>query len=257
MKRFVFLLAGLLLIASSLRAQTSVSGTITSPDGKPVAGASIIIEGSTVGATSDAKGFYRIKVRSSKDILVFNFLGYREVRESVGQRSLIDVVLSPSDLQIDDVVVVGYGALRKKDMTGAVASIKADAFENRVLFSVDDALAGGVAGLMVNSSSGKPGSESSMLIRGANSLTGSTAPLIVLDGFPLFDVSTSTGGGIDGYDTGMSSLSMINPDDIASIEVLKDASVTAEPTESFSLPPNEAGATAERSNTTPTSDFNR
>ena len=92
-----------------------------------------------------------------------------------------------------------------------------------------------------------------MLIRGANSLTGSTAPLIVLDGFPLFDVSTSTGGGIDGYDTGMSSLSMINPDDIASIEVLKDA----EPTESFSLPPNEAGATAERSNTTPTSDFNR
>lgn len=68
MKRFVFLLAGLLLIASSLRAQTSVSGTITSPDGKPVAGASIIIEGSTVGATSDAKGFYRIKVRSSKDI---------------------------------------------------------------------------------------------------------------------------------------------------------------------------------------------
>ena len=227
MKRFVFLLAGLLLIASSLRAQTSVSGTITSPDGKPVAGASIIIEGSTVGATSDAKGFYRIKVRSSKDILVFNFLGYREVRESVGQRSLIDVVLSPSDLQIDDVVVVGYGALRKKDMTGAVASIKADAFENRVLFSVDDALAGGVAGLMVNSSSGKPGSESSMLIRGANSLTGSTAPLIVLDGFPLFDVSTSTGGGIDGYDTGMSSLSMINPDDIASIEVLKDASATA------------------------------
>ena len=112
-------------------------------------------------------------------------------------------------------------------MTGAVASIKADAFENRVLFSVDDALAGGVAGLMVNSSSGKPGSESSMLIRGANSLTGSTAPLIVLDGFPLFDVSTSTGGGIDGYDTGMSSLSMINPDDIASIEVLKDASATA------------------------------
>lgn len=72
------------------------------------------------------KGFYRIKVRSSKDILVFNFLGYREVRESVGQRSLIDVVLSPSDLQIDDVVVVGYGALRKKDMTGAVASIKAE-----------------------------------------------------------------------------------------------------------------------------------
>ena len=147
-------------------------------------------------------------------------------------------------------------------MTGAVASIKADAFENRVLFSVDDALAGGVAGLMVNSSSGKPGSESSMLIRGANSLTGSTAPLIVLDGFPLFDVSTSTGGGIDGYDTGMSSLSMINPDDIASIEVLKDASATAiygnRGANGVILITTKRGrGTAERSNTTPTSDFNR
>ena len=227
MKRFVSLLTGLLLIASGLRAQTFVSGTITASDGLPVAGASVIIDGSTVGATSDADGFYRINVRSSDDVLIFNFLGYEEVRETVGQRTRIDVVFAASDLQIGDVVVVGYGSLRKKDMTGAVASIKSEALENRVLFSVDDALAGGVAGLMVNSSSGKPGSESNMLIRGANSLTGSTAPLVVLDGFPLFDVSTSTGGGIDGYDTGMSSLSMINPDDIASIEVLKDASATA------------------------------
>ena len=227
MKRFVPILTALLLVVSGLRAQTSVSGTITSSDGKPVAGASVIIDGTTVGATSDASGAYRIQVRSSNDVLVFSFLGYNSVRETVGQRTRIDVSLAPSDLKIDDVVVVGYGSLRKKDMTGAVSSIKGDAFENRVLFSVDDALAGGVAGLMVNSSSGKPGSESNMLIRGANSLTGSTAPLIVLDGFPLFDVSTSTGGGIDGYDTGMSSLSMINPDDIASIEVLKDASATA------------------------------
>lgn len=227
MKRFVSLLTGLLLIASGLRAQTTVSGTITASDGVPVAGASVIIDGSTVGVTSDANGLYKINVRGSDDVLVFNFLGYAEVRETVGQRTKIDVVLTTSDLQISDVVVVGYGSLRKKDMTGAVASIKSDVLENRVLFSVDDALAGGVAGLMVNSSSGKPGSESNMLIRGANSLTGSTAPLVVLDGFPLFDVSTSTGGGIDGYDTGMSSLSMINPDDIASIEVLKDASATA------------------------------
>lgn len=227
MKRFIPLLAGLLLAASGLRAQNTVNGTITSSDGNPVPGASVIIEGSTLGATSDAKGNFQIKVRNANDVLVFSFLGYNSVRETVGQRSRIDVVLVPADTRIDDVVVVGYGSLRRKDMTGAVASIKADALQNRVLFSVDDALAGGVAGLMVNSSSGKPGSESNMLIRGANSLTGSTAPLIVLDGFPLFDVSTSTGGGIDGYDTGMSSLSMINPDDIASIEVLKDASATA------------------------------
>ena len=101
-----------------------------------------------------------------------------------------------------------------------------------------------------------------MLIRGANSLTGSTAPRIVLDGFPLFDVSTSTGGGIDGYDTGMSSLSMINPDDIASIEVLKDASATAiygnRGANGVILITTKRGrGTAERSNTTPTSDFNR
>lgn len=227
MKRFVSISISLLLASTGLRAQTFISGTVTSSDAKPVAGASVVVEGSTVGVTTDTDGRYRISSRSEKDILVFSFLGYNTEKRTVGQHTRIDVVLASSDLKIDDVVVVGYGSLRKKDMTGAVSSIKSEALENRLLFSVDDALAGGVAGLMVNSSSGKPGSESTMLIRGANSLTGSTAPLVVIDGFPLFDVSTSTGGGIDGYDTGMSSLSMINPDDIASIEVLKDASATA------------------------------
>ena len=112
MKRFVPILTALLLVVSGLRAQTSVSGTITSSDGKPVAGASVIIDGTTVGATSDASGAYRIQVRSSNDVLVFSFLGYNSVRETVGQRTRIDVSLAPSDLKIDDVVVVGYGSLR-------------------------------------------------------------------------------------------------------------------------------------------------
>lgn len=227
MKRFVFILICLLLASAGIQAQTVVSGVVRTADGQPVAGASVIIEGSTTGVTTDADGRYRIPVRSGGETLLFSFLGYETARESVGRRTTVDVTLASSELQIDNVVVVGYGSLRRKDMTGAVASIKADELENRLLFSVDDALSGSVAGLMVSSSSGKPGSESNMLIRGTNSLTGSTAPLIVLDGFPLFDVSTSTGGGIDGYDTGMSSLAMINPDDIASIEVLKDASATA------------------------------
>lgn len=225
----IFLTTTLLLLAYvELQAQQLVGGIVSSNDNKPVAGVTVVIQGTTIGTTTDIKGSYSIKTQSADDILQFSFIGYETVNEKVGSRSRINVILKPSDVIIDDVVVVvGYGSLRRKDMTGSVASIKSESLENRVLFSVDDALSGAVAGLMVSSASGKPGSESNMLIRGVNSLTGSTAPLVVLDGFPMFGSASSVGGGIDEHDTGMSSLSMINPDDIASIEVLKDASATA------------------------------
>ena len=183
-------------------------------------------EGTGKGTLSDDSGEWSIQVNDASSKLVFNCIGYLDAAEKVGNRRNIDVVLKLSSQFIDESVVVGYGSLRKKDLTGAVGTIKSEAIENRVLLSVDDALAGGVAGLMVSSASGKPGSASNILIRGANSLNGSSSPLIVVDGFPLFDVTTS-GGGISSYDTGLSSMAMINTDDIASIEVLKDASATA------------------------------
>lgn len=223
----ILALAVLLLTAANAFAQTEVKGTVKDSNGEPILGATVMISGTSVGTVTDSNGKYSISLKKAASSLLFTCIGYDDVTEPVSGRSVIDVTLVESTNMLEETVVVGYGSMRKKDLTGSVSTIKSDALENKVLLSVDDALAGGVAGLMVTSASGKPGSASTMLIRGASSLTGSTSPLIVVDGFPLFDVSTSTGAGIEAYDTGLSSLSMVNTDDIASIEVLKDASATA------------------------------
>lgn len=207
-------------------AQSAVKGTVKDPSGEPLPGITVMIDGTTKGTITDNDGAYSIEA-GAKDVLLFSAIGYEDLREAVGNRNVINVTIHESSLFLEETVVIGYGSVRKKDLTGSVASVKSEALENRVLLSVDEALAGGVSGLMVSSSSGKPGSESVMLIRGASSLTGSTNPLIVIDGFPMFDVSTSSSGGLDAIDSGLSSLSMVNTDDIASIEVLKDASATA------------------------------
>ena len=226
MKKLLLMSAFLLTAASSIFAQTTVKGVVVDQKGEPVPGLTVVVEGTNRGTSTDLDGMYSISA-NAKDVLLFTAIGYEDVREKVGTRETINVTVSESTLFLEETVVIGYGSVRKKDLTGAVGSVKAESLEDRVLLSVDDALAGGVSGLMVSSASGKPGSESVMLIRGASSLTGSTSPLIVIDGFPMFDVNTSSSGGLDATDGGLSSLSMVNTDDIASIEVLKDASATA------------------------------
>ena len=225
MKRILFTIICVFLTLSSF-AQRIVRGTVKDTSGEPVPGAAVIISGTATGTESALDGTWQIAIRSNSDKLEFSCIGYDTVTEAVSGRNVIDVTLKESSTFLEETVVVGYGSMYKKDLTGSIGSVKAESMQNKVMLSVDDALAGSVAGLMVSSASGKPGAASNMLIRGANSLTGSTAPLVVIDGFPLFDVST-TGGGIDALDVGMSSLSMVNTDDVASIEVLKDASATA------------------------------
>ncbi|MGM9747361.1 MAG: SusC/RagA family TonB-linked outer membrane protein [Candidatus Cryptobacteroides sp.] len=225
MKRIISVIASL-SIASAALAQTTVSGTVRDSSSEPIPGVAVIVEGTTSGTETSIDGTWQLTVKDPSASLEFSCIGYETVSIKIGNRRVIDVILKESSTFLEETVVVGYGSMRKTDLTGSIGSVKSESLENKVLLSVDDALAGGVAGLMVSSSSGKPGAASNMLVRGAGSLTGSTAPLVVVDGFPLFEVSTS-GGGIDSYDVGMSSLSMINTDDIASIEVLKDASATA------------------------------
>lgn len=225
MKRILFTVLFVSMTLSSF-AQQIVRGTVKDTSGEPVPGVAVLISGTATGTESTLDGTWQLAVGSKSDNLEFICIGYDTVTEPVSGRSVIDVILKESSTFLEETVVVGYGTMHKKDLTGSISSVKAENIQNRVMLSVDDALAGSVAGLMVSSSSGKPGAASNMLIRGANSLTGSTSPLIVIDGFPLFDVST-TGGGIDALDVGMSSLSMVNTDDIASMEVLKDASATA------------------------------
>lgn len=215
----------LLLLPLLSFAQNVLKGVVRDTSGQPLPGVAVIVPGTSTGTMTGPDGSYSINVEKTGVKLEFSCVGFETVSTVAGQDSP-DVVMKESSLLLDEAVAVGYGTMRKRDLTGSVGSVKAENLQNKVLLSVDDALSGGVAGLMVTSSSGKPGAASNMLVRGASSLTGSTSPLIVIDGFPLFDVSTK-GGGLTSNDVGMSSLSMINPDDIASLEVLKDASATA------------------------------
>lgn len=227
MKRFLTLLALIVSTGSLAFAQQKITGRVTDSQGDPIPWANVFQKGTQNGTTTDDDGNYSISVKSADAILVASFVGYQDAEQAVSGRSVINFTLESDTELLDDAVVIGYGTARRQDLTGSVASINSENLKNQVLFSVDDALKGGVAGLMVSSTSGQPGAASKMLIRGAASLSGSTSPLIVVDGFPLNDVSTSSGMGMSGLDSQMSSLSMINTEDIASIEVLKDASSTA------------------------------
>ncbi len=225
------ILASLMLWASvgaaAFAQQITVTGKVTDSKGEPIPWASVYESGTKNGTTTDDDGKYSISVKSGESVLVASFIGYQDKSLPVSGKSLLNFVLESDSEMLENSVVIGYGTARRQDLTGSVASISPDKLENHVMFSVDDALKGGVAGLMVSSTSGQPGAASKMLIRGAASLSGSTSPLIVVDGFPLGDVATSSGMGMAGMDSQMSSLAMINTDDIASIEVLKDASSTA------------------------------
>lgn len=208
--------------------QLTVTGRVTDSHGEPIPWAGVFQKGTQNGTNTDDNGNYTITVKSAEDaVLVASFIGYQDKEQAVAGKKTVNFVLESDSEVLDNAVVIGYGTARRKDLTGSVASISSENLSNHVMFSVDDALKGGVAGLMVSSTSGQPGAASKMLIRGAASLSGSTSPLIVVDGFPLGDVTTASGMGMGNLDSRMSSLAMINTDDIASIEVLKDASSTA------------------------------
>lgn len=229
MKRILASLALLVSVgAAAFAQQVTVTGRVTDSQGEPIPWANVFENGTKNGTTTDDNGNYSISVKSGESsVLVASFIGYQNKSQAVAGKQVLNFTLESDSEVLENAVVIGYGTARRQDLTGSVASISTDKLENHVMFSVDDALKGGVAGLMVSSTSGQPGAASKMLIRGAASLSGSTSPLIVVDGFPLGDVSTSSGMGMAGMDSQMSSLALINTDDIASIEVLKDASSTA------------------------------
>lgn len=227
MKIYIITLFSFLLGTSLFAQQINITGNVKDQTGEPLVGVVVAVKDQSIGTTTDMDGSYKIVANSKESVLTFTMIGFTSQEIAVGNKTVINVELAENSIGLDEVVVVGYGVMRKKDLTGSVSSIKSEKLENSLIQSLDDALSGGVAGLMVQSGGGQPGAASNILIRGANSLSGSTQPLIVVDGFPLFDVTTSAGGGMSDKSGELSSLSFINPDDIASIEVLKDASATA------------------------------
>ena len=202
----------LLLVLFALQANAqnlTVTGTVTDKFG-PVIGASIVVEGTTNGCITDIDGNYTLSNVPSNATLVFSYIGYVTQNIPVAGKTKIDVTMAEDSQMLQEVVVVGYGVQRKSDLTGAVASVKAaDALKNTPSGNVSDALQGRMAGVSVLSGSGNPAEDNTIRVRGVNSITAETGPLVVIDGF--------IGG----------SLQSLNPSDIQSIEVLKDASATA------------------------------
>ena len=211
MKQYIIaamLTAGLALTAQSTLAAT-VTGTVSNNEGSPIAGASVLVKGSTRGVLTDAAGKYAITAEPS-DALVFSFLGFASREEVVGERTGVSVTLGEDLQQIDEVVVVGYGVMKKSDLTSSIASVKGSDLQTMTVGNVDYALQGKVAGVQVVAGSGAPGATPKVLIRGFSSLNLSTDPLYVVDGVPMG-----------------TNANFINPNEIESMEVLKDASASA------------------------------
>jgi TonB-linked SusC/RagA family outer membrane protein len=221
-----FLRMSLLVMACmsglALRAQdTVVTGKVTTAeDGVGMPGVSISVKGTTRGANTDAEGNYRVSVPNNAT-LVFSFVGFTSIEEKVGARSVINVQLSVDTKTLSEIVVTGYGSQIKRDLTGNIAQVKSKDIENMPTPSVDAALQGKAAGVFVNSGSGKLGQGITVRVRGNSSISASSQPLYVVDGIPV------TSGDQSNYGGETNPLADINPNDIESIEILKDASAAA------------------------------
>ncbi len=222
-------LAAVLTAASTFAtwAQT-VQGTITdATSGESIIGATVKY-GDGKGVTTDIDGHFTIDVKSLPVKLNISFTGYRPQTVTVyDDEEDINVKLTEKRSYLNDVVVVGYGTQSRTQLTGSVTTVKADVFENSTSSTLDGALSGQVAGLNVTAASGQPGAESSIRIRGGNSVNASNEPLYVVDGFIYFKDASSNSTGLGSIEGSLNPLATINPNDIESIEVLKDISATA------------------------------
>jgi len=207
--------------------ERAVSGKVTSSDdGSALPGVNIVEKGTTNGTVTDANGEFKISVNSNA-MLVFSSIGYKTLEVAAGSQTTLAVILQNDIVGLSEIVVVGYGQQEKKDVTGSVVAVGTKDFNKGIMSSPQDLLVGKVAGVQITSADGSPGSNSTIKIRGTNSLNGGVDPLIVIDGFPVDNAPaglSSTPGNVPGLSN---PLSLINPNDIETITVLKDASATA------------------------------
>ena len=225
----MLIMAGMLLSLSGFAQTLRVGGKITSADdSQPLPGVSVQIKGTTTGTISGTDGVFSMVAKPS-DVLVFKFIGYATQEIPVGQNNNINVKLLTTNNSLDEVVVIGYGTSRRKDLTGSIASISAKDIANTVSTTFDQALQGKVAGVTVTQNSGQPGGGVTIQVRGIGSLNAGTDPLYVIDGVIIPPGQPSSTGGIYMGNSGTDDnpLSTVNPNDIASIDVLKDASAIA------------------------------
>lgn len=205
------LMTVMLLVAQGALAQSkTVKGKVTDGSQEPLIGVSVTIKGTNnTGVITDVNGDYTITVPNEKAVLVFNYIGFSEAEQGVGGKSIVNVEMKEDNIGLDEVVVIGYGTVKRKDLTGAVASVKGEDLAAVPVNNVAQALQGKLAGVNVVSGDGRPDADVSIRVRGGGSITQSNDPLFIVDGFPV------------------SSISDIPASEIESIDVLKDASSTA------------------------------
>ncbi len=227
----VLLLAAMLLYVSAYAQSAHISGKVVDADGnKPLPGVTVKVKGTSIAIATDVNGNYRIAAKAG-DVLVFSYLSYQSKQIMVGNSSVMDVSLAVSSSNLDEVVVIGYGKVPRKDLTGSIASVKGPDLVETHPTTFDQALQGRVAGVVVQQVSGQPGGDVNIQIRGIGGFT-NAPPLYVIDGIqipPNAQVPNTSGPGSNSTNSteGSNPLSSINPSDIASIDILKDASATA------------------------------
>jgi len=209
------------LVFTPLLAQDrTLSGKVSSKAAEPLAGVSVVLKGTNRGTTTDAAGQYSLALPNGLATLTFSSVGYAAQDIDVGNRTTLDVTMQTSDRSLDEVVVVGYGTQRKIETTGSIASVKADELLQLPVANVTQGIQARVAGVQITQNSSAPGGSASVRIRGTNSINGTSEPLYVIDGIQI-------SVGIDGNSNNLNPLSAINPNDIESVDILKDASATA------------------------------
>jgi len=221
----VLLLCG----ATTAFAQQAVTGKVSSSDdGSALPGVSILEKGTTNGTISDTDGNFAINVKSGAT-LVFSFVGYAAQEVVVGSQSSVDVKLQTDVKALSEVVVIGYGTAKSKDLTGSVAVIGKEDFNKGVITTPDQLFSGRTPGVNVTPSSGEPGAASTIIIRGSSSVRGNQDPLYIIDGVPLDNSNAmlATMSGVEGTSTPKNPLLFLNPNDIESVTILKDASAAA------------------------------
>ncbi|MGZ5219140.1 MAG: SusC/RagA family TonB-linked outer membrane protein [Chitinophagaceae bacterium] len=232
MKRLLYVIFTpvFLFLSFSLLAQDRVvTGKVTdSKDGTPVVGASVQPKGSTTGTSTSAEGTFRLSVPSGINTLVITSAEFEKQEVNIADKSSVDISLVAASAGLSEVVVIGYGTARKKDLTGAATTVQSKDFNKGTYASPDQLIQGKAAGVLVINNTGQPGGSTTVRIRGSSSIRSGNQPLFVVDGVPLSGGSARPGGqgGNFGNDGG-NPLSFINPNDIASIDILKDASATA------------------------------
>lgn len=204
----------LMLVSVTLAfSQVLVTGKVMDEAKEPIIGANVIVKGQKTGTITDLNGNFKIKVPNQSSVLVVSFIGYATKEVTVGKRKVLTIIIKEDGVTLDEVVAVGYATVKKSDLTGSVAKVDMGDLTKTQVLSVDQALGGRVAGVQVVSGDGQPGMEANIVIRGSNTISDKS------DGAPLFV--------IDGFATENANLASLNPNDIESMDVLKDASATA------------------------------